>query len=459
MSEQMKNTVTTEEPKQCTAKEKIGHIIGVLGHDSAYNLWGMWATPFMTDILQLPAVVLGILALVGRIFDGINDIAMGFIADRTRSKHGRFRAWVLRAGPLFCLCMALSFFVPSENMTIKIIYASIMYVVVDLVFTAVDIPFWSLPSAMTKNTAERSNIIAGTTTASNAVSGLVSIVMPIVLGLFGGEQNRWAYFSVAFIVAVFAAVMYLISFFMVKEHVVPDPKEKFSFKLAIQNIFTNKPLLLIQISNMFCLLALVMKGTFNFYYCTYNLGSMELMSAFGLVSLVCTIVGSLVFMPVSKYAGKKNAMFILAGVYVAACLVLYFSGWTNLILVFVCYAFTSTCAGGAMVCINAMMADTIEYGEWRTGQRNEAMITSTRCFVTKLVMAVSGVAVAFVIGFSNYVPGAQQSAATLNAFHIMSSLVCAGVMIASVAPMFFYDLTEKRHAQIMAELAARKAQK
>ena len=109
-----------------------------------------------------------------------------------------------------------------------------------------------------------------------------------------------------------------------------------------------------------------------------------------------------------------------------------------------------------MVCINAMMADTIEYGEWKTGQRNKAMITSTRCFVTKIVMAVSGVAVAFVIGFSNYVPGAQQSMSTLNAFHAMSSLVCAAVMFASAAPMFFYDLTEKRHAEIMAELAARK---
>jgi len=107
----------------------------------------------------------------------------------------------------------------------------------------------------------------------------------------------------------------------------------------------------------------------------------------------------------------------------------------------------------------AMMADTIEYGEWKTGQRNEGMITSTRCFVTKLVMAISGVLVAFVIGAFGYVPGAEQTLEVQNAFHTMMTLVCAGVMLVGVVPMFFYKLTEEKHAQIMEELAARKAAK
>lgn len=121
-----------EEPTMCTKKEKIGHAIGVLGHDSAYTLWAMWMTPFLTDIVQLPAAILGGLLAFGRVFDGVNDIMMGSIADRTRSKFGRFRPWLLWAGPLFCLCMALSFLIPSPNMTVRIIYACVMYVVVDV---------------------------------------------------------------------------------------------------------------------------------------------------------------------------------------------------------------------------------------------------------------------------------------------------------------------------------------
>ena len=129
-----------------------------------------------------------------------------------------------------------------------------------------------------------------------------------------------------------------------------------------------------------------------------------------------------------------------------------------MIVIYICSAICSISVGGFQVAVMAMMADTIEYGEWRTGQRNEGMITSTRCFVTKLVMAVSGVVVAFVIGAFGYDPGAAQSMETLNAFHTMMTLVCAGTMLVGTIPMFFYDLTESKLAEIMADLKARKAQ-
>lgn len=106
-----------------------------------------------------------------------------------------------------------------------------------------------------------------------------------------------------------------------------------------------------------------------------------------------------------------------------------------------------------------MMMDTIEYGEWKTGQRNEGVITATRCFVSKVVNAGVGVVLAFVIGLTGYVPLAEQSASTLSAFHLVWTLGCAGCMILAVVPMLFYKLTEKRHAEIMEELAARKAAK
>ena len=105
-----------------------------------------------------------------------------------------------------------------------------------------------------------------------------------------------------------------------------------------------------------------------------------------------------------------------------------------------------------------MIADTIEYGEWKTGQRNEAMITSTRCFVTKCVGAVASVVVLSMIGLTGYAPAAAvQTDAVLNGFHFLYSMGTAITMVLAVAPMFFYKLTEKRHAEIMTELAARKA--
>lgn len=460
MTEEVKSTPHKEEPKLCTTKEKLGHAIGVLGHDSAYTLWGTWAQPFMTDILQLPLAFITALMAGGRIFDAVTDISMGVIADRTKSKWGRFRPWILRAGPLFCLCMALSFIKLPFGTVGTCIFAGIMFILTgSVIFTAVDIPFWSLPAAMTSNTKERDSIIGTTTTFSNLIVGVIGFAMPITLSALG--ETEWtSYFTIASVVAVFAAVMYLISFKNTKEHVIPDDSEKFSLKLALKNIFTNQPLLCVQLSNLGFLLGMVMKGGLNYFYFRYNVGDLSLMAIPSLIGMVAQVLGAILFTVLSKRIGKKACMY--GGVIILSIThaVLYFAGWSNIIVIFVCAAFSSTALGALIVCVNAMMADTIEYGEWKTGQRNEAMITSTRCFVTKCVMAASVIIVNITIGVTGYVQGAaEQSANVVNAIHTMYSLGTAGVVILGVIPMFFYKLTEKRHAEIMEELAARKAQK
>lgn len=460
MSEHTKVENMAEEATMCSKREKFGHAIGVLGHDSAYTLWATWAQPFLTDILMLPLAFIGALVAGSRIFDAVTDISMGVIADRTKSKWGRFRPWILRAGPIFCLCMAISFIKPPLGTTGMCIFAGIMFIVTgSIAFTAVDIPFWSLPAAMTSNPKERDGIIGTTTTFSNAISGIIGVAMPIALAALG--ESEWtSYFTIAAVIAVFATVMYLISFKSTREHVVPDDAEKFSLKLALQNVFTNQPLLCVQLSNMGFLLGMIMKGGLNYYYFRYNVGNLELMAIPSLIGTVAQVLGAILFTILSKRIGKKACMY--GGVILLSIthVVLFFSGWNNIAMIFACAAISSTALGALIVCVNAMMADTIEYGEWKTGQRNEAMITSTRCFVTKCVMAISAIVVTVTIGATGYVQGAaEQPANVLNAIHGMYSLGTAGVVILGVIPMFFYKLTEKRHAEIMEELAVRKASK
>lgn len=459
MSEQTKTVATTEEPKMCTLKEKIGHAIGVLGHDSMYSMWSSYMTPFLTDIVQMPAAVFAILSVVAKLFDAVNDVAMGVFADKTKSKHGRFRPWILIAGPLFAVCLALSFLIPSENMIVKIGYACVMYIVVDIVFTAVDIPFWSLPAAMTNNATERSGVVGLTTTVSGVISALIGVIVPLGLAFFGGEGEWSAYFKTAAILAVFGATMYLICFKTVKEHVVPDPKQTFSLKLGLRNIYQNKPLLLLQISNIVFLLAKILRGTFNYYYCVYNLGSIAIMATISGISTVAMFAGSAFTTAMLNKVGKKTMLFAMMGLYALASVVQFFVGYQSLMPILICNAIGTAAIGAANVCTNAMLMDTIEYGEWKTGQRNEGLVNSTRCFVIKCVMAISGVVVAAVIGMTGYVPLAEvQPQNVLDSFHFMITLFGGLLMVVAVVPMFFYNLTEKKHAEIMAELAARKAQ-
>lgn len=353
--------------------------------------------------------------------------------------------------------MALSFVKWPVGTTALCVITAVMYLLTgSIFFTAVDIPFWSLPAAMTSNTEERSSIIGTTTTVSNAVAGAVGIILPLALTALG--EFKWtSYFTIALAVCIFASIMYIICFRSVKEHVIPDDKEEFSLRLAMRNIFQNQPLLCVQLSNVACLLAMTLRGYLNYYYCMYNLGNLTIASLLSLITLVGMIVGSILFIVGSKIVGKRNCMFGIAIIYTAINIFQYLSGWSSIPVILVCATISNICMGAAIVCVNAMLADTIEYGEWKTGQRNEAMITSTRCFVTKCVSAVSGLVIALVIAVTGMVPqAAEQAPVVLNSFHFIYTLGSAGVMILAVVPMAFYKLTEKRHAEIMAELAARK---
>ena len=459
MSDTVKEATVAKEPYVCTKKEQLGHAIGVLGHDANNTMRG-YTLPFLTDILMLPSAFLVVLTTVAQILDAFTDISMGVIADRTRSRWGRFRPWLLRAGPIFCLLTVLCFVKLPIGVVGMCIFAGIMYFSSgSLAFTAVDIPFWSLPAAMTSNTDERSSIIGSTTTASSLITGLIGIVVPLGLAYFG--EFKWtSYLYIALPIGIFGVITYLCCFKMVREHVVPDDSVKFSLKLGLKGIFTNQPLLCVQLSNVFFLLAIILRSYLNYYYCSYNLGNVALAAGLNTINTVGMVAGALLFTVLAKHLGKRNCLFISAAVSVVSNLVLYFVGWSNLTVLFICAAVTTVGIGFGYVCVNAMIADTIEYGEWKTGQRNEAMITSTRCFVTKCVGALASMLVLSFIGLTGFVPqAAEQTIGALNGFHFLYALLPAIVMILAVAPMLFYKLTEKRHAEIIAELAARKASK
>lgn len=447
----------SKEQNMCSKKEVLAPILGVLGHDSAYTLWHQWISPFLTDIMQLPAAFLTVMLAACRIFDGINDIAMGFLADKTKSKYGRYRPWILRAGPLFCICMALSFLLPGDNMLVRMIYATVMYVAVDVVFTAVDIPFWSLPAAMTSNTGERGRIIGIVTTVSTLISTVIAIAMPTVLDAFGAF--KWtSYFYLAGAVAIFGIIMYLICFAMSREHVIPDPQEKFSLKLGFKNIFENKPLLMLQAANLAVRLAMLVRSGFNYYYFSYNFGSLSYYSLVAMAGMATSLVGSLLFTALAKRVDKKILMSAGIILYAASSVLLYLVGYSNFTYCLIVSIISGIATGALMVCINAMLADTIEYGEWKTGQSNAGLINSTRCFISKLTTAASGIVTMVTLALTSYTPGVEQTVATLDSFHLLYTLGAAGIMILGLIPMFFYELTTKRHEEIKAELAARKAQ-
>ena len=458
----MGNLVSAEnvEPtKQKMKKEKnmasnievLGHALGGVGQNTVYALWSGFITAFYTDVFGMNPAVMAAIFLFARIWDGINDPMMGILADRSKSRFGRYRCWLLRMPPVVAVCLVLNFTVPHFGTTGNIIYATITYILMGMAFTSVDIPYWSLPAAMTSNPEERTKIFTTATLGTNLATTVGNMLIPILLVTFGGTGSSRAYFITAVIFALVGFVLYLTCFGLVREHV-KAPTEKFSFKLAIKSLFTNKPLFCIMITNLVINLAFIMKMTLNYYYTTYTLGDVKLMSLMSLITLPSILLGTAAAPFLTKFFGKKKTLLGLMAANLVISIIFYLIGYHNITLVLIMGALQILCVGCSFVVISSMTADTIEYGEWKTGQRNEGVITSTRTLITKIASALVGVAVAIVLTMTGYVPNVEQTASTMNAFHFVVALLPGIVMMIGAIPMFFYPLTEKRHAEIVEEL-------
>lgn len=465
----MGNLVSAEnvEPtKQKMKKEKnmasnievLGHALGGVGQNTVYALWSGFITAFYTDVFGMNPAVMAAIFLFARIWDGINDPMMGILADRSKSRFGRYRCWLLRMPPVVAVCLVLNFTVPHFGTTGNIIYATITYILMGMAFTSVDIPYWSLPAAMTSNPEERTKIFTTATLGTNLATTVGNMLIPILLVTFGGTGSSRAYFITAVIFALVGFVLYLTCFGLVREHV-KAPTEKFSFKLAIKSLFTNKPLFCIMITNLVINLAFIMKMTLNYYYTTYTLGDVKLMSLMSLITLPSILLGTAAAPFLTKFFGKKKTLLGLMAANLVISIIFYLIGYHNITLVLIMGALQILCVGCSFVVISSMTADTIEYGEWKTGQRNEGVITSTRTLITKIASALVGVAVAIVLTMTGYVPNVEQTVSTMNAFHFVVALLPGIVMMIGAIPMFFYPLTEKRHAEIVEELKERKNKK
>lgn len=456
------SSVATVKASRVPVREIVGHALGGLGQNTVYALWSGSITAFYTDVYGLNPIFMGMLFLVARIWDGFNDPMMGILADRSKSRFGRYRCWLLRMPLLVGICLILNFSVPNLAGTGKLVFAAITYILMGMAFTSVDIPFWSLPTAMTGDPQERTKIFTTTTMSTNIASAMASTLIPMLIMGFGGPKGDGAphaYFMTALIVAGIGCVLYLTCFGLVREHV-KAPTQKFSFKLAFKAVYTNKPLFCVMVTNLVINVAFIAKMTFNYFYFSYTLGNYSLMAIMGLLTIPCMVLGSLSVPFIVKRFGKKKSVIGLTGGVLAASVIFFFVGYSSIPLVMIFSALQVTLVGACTVVINAMTADTTEYGEWMTGQRNEGIITSTRTLIAKIASALVGVVTAVVLTAAQYnSEAAVQSAYTMGAFHMVVSLLPGIVMFIGVIPMFFYSLTEERHAQIVAEINARRAAK
>lgn len=439
-------------------REMFGHAIAGFGQNLIFGLWSNYMLVFYTDIFGIAAGTASIIMLLTRVWDGINDPMMGSIADRTRTKWGRYRPWLLFMAPVIVIFLVLNFSSPDLSPTLKVVYAGITYVMMSMAFTAVDVPYWTMPAAMSSDVKKRSRIISFSrmsTTLAATILGIIAIPLIHVLGQ--GDKQK-GYMMTALVVGLIGAGFYLIGFFCIREHVQPALNQKITFKSSVKAIIQNKPLLLLLCCGLLGNIGTMLKQGMVIYYVKDCVGSENLIPTFSLLFLPGMIFG-LIIAPVFAKRFDSKSVFIGARVFgIIVDVIFFFAGFENIPLVMFLYALTSIPLGISSVVSATMLTNTIEYAEWKFGNRQEGLISSTQTLTAKIGMALSAGVIGAVLEIADYVPN-HVTSETQMMMHGAFTLFCAFIGVLAIIPMLFNKFTDKEHQRIMNELAERKSQK
>lgn len=437
-------------------KERWSYGFGVFGQSAIYVLISSFLLYFLTDIAGIAAAAVGTLLLITRFLDALDDPIQGYLCDKTRTKWGKYRPWLFITPFLTGITTVLMFSIPSFSTTGKLIFMYVTYILYGIFYSAYDIPFFSMIPALTSDPHERTRIvmpprILGFIGAMFAAVG----TLPLVKVLGGGnEALGFQIFSI--ILSVIFIITGLITFYNTRERVsVPVKKgEKFSDSLFV--IFKNGPLLLLLFSSLSLAVAAAVRGGVALYYFKYNVGNDLLISVYSLASAVVSLVAMMFAPMISKKLGKKRTNILGICIMLTNFVVSYFIPYSMPVLFIVVNAISGFGFGIFNIVITSMVADTVEYAEWKIGKRSESIVFSVVAFITKASTALGGSAVAFSLAFYNFVPNAVQSEQTLNGIRALISLWPALITLIALGLIFFYKITEEKYAMILQDLETRR---
>jgi GPH family glycoside/pentoside/hexuronide:cation symporter/probable glucitol transport protein GutA len=449
-----------------STKEKLAYGFGCFGQNCAYYFISNFILFFYTDIFGILPAAAGTLLLITKIWDGINDPIMGVFVDRTRSRWGKFRPWLLFTPIIFVPISVLCFSAPDLTMTGKLIWAYTTFILFDMTYTASDVPFWAMSSAITADTTERNSVVVYPRFIATIAVALATIgTLPLIQffqKLAGGSEARAdkGFQYTALFYGIITIICFAITFFFVRERVVVSANAKRASTRDIVRTFTrNKPLLLLILSGMFVNAASGAKLSTLIYYAKYNLGNENYNTLVAALNIPFILLGIAFTPKVARRIGKKNTYILFSAIFAIGSLGFFFSGWNNLIVAMIWSCISSIGMASPLVMQTSMLADTIEYAELKTGKRSEGIIFSSQTFMVKLASAFTswfiGITLAvtgYVAPPSNHVGYFQQTDSALMGIHSLIALFPFIACSLAIVPMLFYPLSEKRHGEILKQL-------
>ena len=428
-------------------KTLFAYSSGSLGNNMVCALINSYLLIFLTDSFGIGAAAIGTLFLVARIIDGITDPIMGIIVDNTNTKVGKSRPYLFIVPIFMGIATIMCFSSPDLSYSNKIIWMYVAYILWGICFTAMDIPYWSLSANITKSSQGKTKIVTAARTVAYVGNFIVlSLTIPLVSIL-----GSWI--KVAIIYVCFATVFTWITAFGVKELTnESNKKEKQGIKQFINLLKTNKPLRIVLLSMLVLELSNSIKGTILIYYVKYNFNAEMMIPIVSSIGMAASIVGGIISPYIASKLGKKKTALLGLVSSALGSLMVFFLSYSSLPFLIVINFISGIFDGAGYITLTSMVADCVEYGEWKTGKRSEGMIFSLNIFKSKIANAIGGSVCGYILAYIGYSANTAQSTFTLNGIHIIQTIIPCVIIIISFLLLRRYNLSEAEYDAIVDDL-------
>ncbi len=455
--------------------EKIGYGLGDMSSSMFWKLFGAYLMIFYTDVFGISAAVVGTMFAVTRVWDSFFDPVVGAVADRTSSRWGRFRPYLLFLAVPFGVIGILTFLTPPFGQTGKIVYAFITYALMMMVYSAINVPYASLLGVMSPDPADRNTLATYRMTFAYLGSFMALLLfMPLVNAFGGGDSGGpmlgWltapqaGWLMAAGVIAVVCVLLFLGCFALTKERVRPVRQGKTSLKTDLRDLLHNRPWWILLGAGVASLVFNSIRDGATVYYFKYYVDETAVgnISFLGLpfvlsglylaVGQAANILGVILAAPVSNRIGKRRTFMAAMAVASVLSIAFFWLGKDQLVPIFILQALISVCAGSIFPLLWSMYADCADYSELQTGNRATGLIFSSSSMSQKFGWAFGTAITGWMLAQFGFQANAVQSAETLQGIRMFLSLLPAAGAFLSLVFIYFYPLSEQKMRQITHEL-------
>ena len=452
--------VTSKMSEKISLKEKVGYATGDLACNFIYQTVSSFLLFFYTEVFGISAIAAGFMFLVVRLFDAVIDPLIGTVVDKTNTKYGRFRPYLLYGAFPFAGVAILCFTTPAFSEPMKLVYAYVTYILLSVTYSFVNIPYAALTSAITQDNKEVVSLTSIRMLFSNTGGLIVSFGVPLLAGIFtnvtGKTSTGWQ--ITMSIMGILGALILIYCFLNTQERVQIDHSEE--AKINVKDIFSqlkaNRPLIII------CLFFILNFGvnsivnSVGIYYVTYNVARPDLVKWYGLMGTLPALILMPLMPLMYKWMGKKKLLFTALSFKAIGLIALFIIPATMVPLVFAgrLIAALGTITAGAFTW--ALIPETIDYGQYKTGKRASGVIYALVGFFFKFGMAIGGIIPGLILAKFGYVANHAQTPIALHGILFTMTIIPAIFVIIELVAIFFYNLDEKEHKRVLSALNATK---